>query len=297
MSKIDIRLGVLDFRIIRDPLDKALEALTNLTDREWPKRFENIDGARAFFLTTIKVAVVTFRSIRFLAADAPKQCTPELEYALSIPPLTRSLLDQLFTVIFVFEDLPRRTRWFYKAGWREIKETFDRYKAKYANDPAWSKWLENLEKFLEEIRPKWGVSSREAANPKKIDWWPIPSKMKKQSRDRSFLEYLENWFYKALSQEAHLSFPGLSHRGAPLLMMRGKARNRVLERHKSQIVLTSITIMLAIASEMEYQLQFGLAQRFVFVWQVLIEHWEEAKELYQMRYRQFLVGDKEHVAC
>ena len=112
---------VLDFKVIGQRLDEALEALKNLIDRDWPRQYA-IPGARALFLTMIKVAINTYQSIRFLAADSPKDSAPPLEFALSIPPLTRSLLDQLFAVVFLTEDPTTRTSWYYKGGWREAKE-------------------------------------------------------------------------------------------------------------------------------------------------------------------------------
>ncbi len=293
---------VLDFRAIRDPLDNALEALKNLIDREWPKELATIAGSRALFLTMIKVAVNTYESVRFLAADFPKEGAPKLEHALSIPPLTRSLLDQLFTVIFLSEDLPNRTQWYYKGGWRESIEAYVRYNSKYGDNPEWASWLTAYSSFLEEIRVDWGISDEEAASlkekeeeKKKIKYWPIPSRMKKRAlkENRNFFQFLDAWIYKTLSQDAHLSFPGLVHRGAPLLLKPSKEREAQLEKRKSQGVFTTITVVLALASEMEHLLNFGLAKQLGYVWGVLINFWEEAADLYAMRYERFLTGQGE----
>ncbi len=278
---------VLDFKVIGQQLDEALEALKNLIDRNWPRQYD-IPGARALFLTMIKVAINTYQSVRFLAADSPKNSAPPLEFALSIPPLTRSLLDQLFAVVFLTEDLTTRTLWYYKAGWREAKEAYDRYKAKYGEDQKWAHWLTLNGEFLESIRTEWGVSNEEAADLNRIKYWPIPSQMKAQAKDREFLTYLDDWFYKTLSQDAHLSFPGLAHRGAALLIKPGEERTAQLEKRKSQAVFTTVTIVLALASEMEHLLQFGLGGRLAFVWGVLVKYWEEAEDLYRMRYEQLL---------
>ncbi len=242
------------------------------------------------FLTMVKVAVNTYQSILFLAGGFPKESAPPLEFALSIPPLTRSLLDQLFSVIFLSEDLSVRTQWFYKSGWRESKETYDRYKSKYGETPAWADWLETYGKFLEMTRVDWGLSEQETADLTKIKYWPIPSQMKGQAKDPAFLEYLEAWFYRTLSQEAHLSFPGLVHRGSALLRKPGEEREAQLIKRKSQAMGTTITVLLALASEMEHLLRFGLGERLAFVWGVLIKYWEEAEDLYKMRYAQFLTN-------
>ena len=289
---------VLNFRVIRDPLDEALEALKNLIDREWPKGLETIPGAHALFLTMLKVAINTYQSVLFIAADLPKDSAPPLEFALSIPPLTRSLLDQLFSVIFLSEDLPTRVQWYYKAGWRESKEAYDRYNSRYGEDPGWASWLASYGTFQERIRIDWGMSDEEIASlkekkekKKKIKFWPIPSKMPERalnSENRVFLEYLGAWFYRTLSQDAHLSFPGLVHRGSALLLEPGEEREAQLIKRKSQALGTTITVLLALASEMEHLLQFGRGEKLAFVWTVLIGYWEEADDLYKMRYAQFL---------
>ena len=142
---------------------------------------------------------------------------------------------------------------------------------------------------MEGIRTEWGVSDEEAADLKRITYWPIPSQMKAQAKDREFLDYLDDWFYKTLSQDAHLSFPGLAHRGAALLVKPGDERTAQLEKRRSQAVFTTITVVLALASEMEHLLKFGLSERLAYVWGVLIKYWEEADDLYKMRYAQFLV--------
>jgi len=281
---------VLDFRVIRDTLDETLEALKNSIDRSWPKGLGGIPGARALFLTMIKVAINTYGSVRFLAADYPKESTPNLDHALSIPPLTRSLLDQLFVVIFLSEDMPTRTQWYYKSGWREAKEAYERHRAKYGGNPSWARWLELNGKFLEGIRTEWAVSEEEAADLRRIRYWPIPSQMKDQARDRVFLEYLDAWFYRTLSQDAHLTFPGLAHRGAALLLRPGEERTAQLEKRKSQAVFTTVTMVLALASEMEHLLGFGLGKRLEYVWGVLIKYWEEAEDLYKMRYAGFVAN-------
>ncbi len=300
MTKNDVpREKVLDFKVVRDPLDEALDALKNFIDREWPKQLENIAGARALFLTMIKVAINTYQSVRFLAADLPKEEAPPLEFALSIPPLTRSLLDQLFTVIFLSEDLAGRTEWYYKGGWREVKEMYDRYKAEYGDRGEWADWFKGYGENIESTRVEWGVSEEEAADLTKIQYWPIPSQMMRhrgiKEQTRAFLEYLDAWFYRTLSQAAHLSFPGLAHRGAPLLLKPGDERDARLTKRKSQAVFTTITIVLALASEMENLLQFGLRERLAFVWGVLVKYWEEAGDLYRMRYAEFLTGQGEGI--
>jgi len=173
-----------------------------------------------------------------------------------------------------------------------VKEMYDRYKAEYGDRGEWTDWFKGYGEHIESTRVEWGVTEEEAADLTKIQYWPIPSRMMRhrdiKEQTRTFLEYLDAWFYRTLSQAAHLSFPGLAHRGAPLLVNPGDEREARLTKRKSQAVFTTITIVLALASEMEHLLQFGLGVQLAFVWTVLVEYWEEADDLYKMRYAQFL---------
>jgi hypothetical protein len=89
---------------------------------------------------------------------------------VSAPPLARTILDSLFTVVFLFEDLPTRIKWYLKSGWRELFEEHQRCRKTYDADPAWSTWLAKQSAILDQMKVDWGISSDEQANPSKIPW-------------------------------------------------------------------------------------------------------------------------------
>jgi hypothetical protein len=57
--------------VILEPLDLLLAALENKLEREWPANLGRIQGARELFLLTLRTAVATYRSVRYLTADTP----------------------------------------------------------------------------------------------------------------------------------------------------------------------------------------------------------------------------------
>src|SRR5260370_22610551 len=90
----------IDFSVIARPLDSLLVALGNKIEREWPVSLATVRGGQALFLLTLRTAEATYRSLRFLCADKPPDPNRRLEFSISVPPLNRTILDNLFTVLF-----------------------------------------------------------------------------------------------------------------------------------------------------------------------------------------------------
>ncbi len=288
---------LLDFDLVKQPLDNLLTAMINKADRAWPTHLEKVPGTREIFFFTLNIVHNTYMTIRYICADIPKDPARKLEFAVSVPPLIRTILDSVFTIVFLGEDLPTRCEWYYKSGWHEIREELDRYQIKYVALPGWSKFLKELSDFVDWTRKDWRITSAEAKDPTSIKWWPNPGKMKQQTLSKStgdFLRYLNDWFYRKLSSDSHLSWPGLAKRGsqlAPLLDQSYLQHKEHLEKFKSDCIFTTITLILALLSEVEVQCRFGLHQKIRYIWGIVFQYWEEAKELYDMRYDAMLASD------
>jgi hypothetical protein len=236
--------------------------------------------------------------MRYICADKPPDPARKLQYSASIPPLSRTIVDSIFTIVFLSEDLPRRCEWYYKAGWRETKLELDRHKDKYGHLPEWNYWLNELSKFVNSGVEIFGISQNQLANPHSIRKWPNPGKMPSYGikkgmpvpTTRHFLGYLNDWFYRDLSQQSHLSGHGLMKRGAFLLADFHKIDGieKTLKKFRSDQAFTTIILTLALASEIEAHLEFGLAERFKYVWVILSGYSGVAKELYDVRYSNLL---------
>lgn len=105
---------------------------------------------------------------------------------------------------------------------------------------------------------------------------------------KAYFEHLDDWFYKEYSQSAHLSFPGLSRRGGPFLLKEKAEREENLKKNKSDAIFSSVTLTLAIASEVESICRFDFAEKLKYLWTLVGGFWPEANKLYSMRYCKLL---------
>jgi hypothetical protein len=290
--------GGLDFSVIQEPLDLMLAALENKIDREWPANLRGIQGARELFLLTLKTANVTYRSIRFLCADKPPDPLRKLEYCLSVPPLNRTILDNLFTLMFILEDLPARCQWYLKADWRETRLELDRYRAEYGSSADWKEWLARVGEYCDSGIELLGLSPAEIAQPSIIPKWPNPGAMVNYGvspksptpKNRAFLKYVNDWFYIDMSQQAHLGGGGLGKRAGHLLFDQGDGseREKTLIKYKYAQVGQTVALILALASEIEMHFRFGLRERISYIWGLVTPVIVVAKELYDKRYAELL---------
>jgi hypothetical protein len=287
----------LDASVITEPLDSLISAMGNKIEREWPARYANIQGARELFLLTVRIADITSRSIRWLSAEKPPNPARIPEYCLSVPPLNRTILDNLFTVMFVLEDLPARCEWYHKAAWREERLELDRYIAEYGHLAEWQEWLGKLKAHSDFGIRFLGISAREVAEPSKMRSWPNAGAMSGYGLSpkvpaplgRVFMKYLDDWFYKDLSQQAHLGGTGLMKRASVLLPDRhDPERQAALRKNNYFWWGQTITLMLALASELEDYFKFGLRERTQYLWGLTVPVIVIAKEVYDKRYAALL---------
>jgi hypothetical protein len=207
-------------------------------------------------------------------------------------------VDSLFTVVFILEDITSRCDWYFKADWRETRLELDRYKAEYGHLPEWQDWLNRLTAYSETGIGVAGVSPAEVAVPSSIDRWPNPGAMVNYGissksplpQTRAFLKYLNDWFYSDLSQQAHLGGGGLVKRAGALIndYRRNPETEENLKRYKNSQVGQTVSLVLALASELEAYFNFGLRERAQYVWGVVTPYIVVANELYDKRYASLL---------
>lgn len=276
------------FKKVRD----VAVAITNLLDRSTPNEVLTIDGYEPFLLTVSHAAKTTYESIVFLSADHPYRHERKLEFGLATSPLIRFLLDLLFAVVFVRLKPEDRLRKYHEAGWRELKEASDRLKRLYGNREDWQGKIKEQETSLKYLEKIWRIPATGADRPDSLPTWPIPSKMLKvgsfSSDDKKFLEFLQDWFYREFSQDAHMSGAGAVRIFSKLLLDDEQDRNLTLKKHKSANVLVSAALLLAICSEMNDIGRFDRGRSLAYLWGILAQQRAVVDELYQMRYRSML---------
>ena len=286
--------AAVDFKVVVDPLDSFLSALENKIDREWPKRLPQQSGARELILLTLRTAVATYRSVRWLCADKPHDPHRRLEYSISVPPLNRTILDNLFTLLFVLEDLPTRCSWYFKADWRETRLDLIRHKEEYGQLPEWQDWLKRLEEYSDAGIAIAGLTPAEVASPQTIVRWPNVGAMVTYGvsskaplpPNRAFMKYLNDWFYADLSQQSHLAGSGLMKRAGALIndYRRNPRTEENLKRYRNSQVGQTLSLILALGSELETHFGFGLRERAQYVWVLMAPYIVVAKELFEKRY-------------
>jgi hypothetical protein len=278
----------IDFRIIGPQIDSLLIASANLIDREWPARWREFDQAQLLVLGSVKLSANTYQVIKFLCKDKYFDPWQKREFITAVPPLTRSILDSLFTIVFLFDDVPSKAELFVQGGWREMCEATERAERNHGSKPKWVKYLRERAKSMEAMRKKSNLPPR-GPGVRKLPYWPTPGQMidwPKLSDDRrTFLTDLNDWYYKELSSTAHLSLPGLLLRASPLLIQDRESSEISLRKLKANCFPLTLCLLLAILSEIQIEAEFGLADRLKYVWQFLAEYYDQVREIYDMRYR------------
>jgi len=251
-------------------------------------------GLPAVLSSMTRIADITLRSIDKLWWTADGGVRIQLEHATAIPPLARTLLDSVFTVVFLFDSPTQNTRWYHASGWRDIASQQVRLEKTYGEDPAWREWLDDHAKWIEQL--KVDVTPVEIQTPARIEWWPNPGKMTKFRRDktpyirdaerRDFLQYLNDWHYGPLSSDSHLSYMGMIRRAG--VLADGPNRVQLLEQYASNIFLTSLTLNLAFLAEVIAEANLSVqADRAIQLWS-LVPEWPMAQSLFLKRYQKLL---------
>jgi hypothetical protein len=283
----------LPFELFGPKLGNLLTATANKLDREWPKDRSRHGYSKFMLLSLILAATNVYNAIRYLCADTPRDPLRKPEFALALPPLSRVVLEALFTLVFTLDDLESHTEWYHKSGWRDVREEIDRARVRYGSDPRWQGYISELEARLQRYKAELTITADEEQNLKKIKRWPNPSRMKDYptlSSDRKlFLKYLEDWFYRGLSQDAHLSLRGLVRHSHYLLLKMNRENDPVaMIKYKSDVLGMTIVLLLSLMSEIETEFSFGLSTRLTYVWVIINEAFTQGQEIYDLRYAEKL---------
>lgn len=269
-------MGELDFATVSEELDAVLLSISNLLERSWPPRAGGPD-AQAVVLGLYRVAWVSFKTLRYFCAEVPPDTRRWPEFVTSAGPVARSIVDALANIIYLFQDnLDQRAGEFGQRGWvddhRRVNELVERYRA----NPAWRPYLDTLQAERARVQGELRIRDADIPNLKR---WPRLSDMISQNvnhRDRisdqarrAFLEYIEDFMYREFSQDTHLSGPGL-YRRAELLLTESRfwdyRLRELCKRRRTDAVMGTIGLMLAMAAEIEFSLQLQMAPRILALW-------------------------------
>ncbi|HYX72752.1 MAG TPA: hypothetical protein VE732_08275, partial [Nitrososphaera sp.] len=265
----------------------------------------HVYDARITFFQSLRVAINTFNTIMFICADVPNDPGRRKVYSLSLPPLTRTLFEQLIAFRFLMEDIPTYIPWLFKTGYTEHRIELKHSLKYHSSDPNWTSYIKHLNRQLSIEEKAMKLKADEIRNPRKnIGRWPTPGQMLDKLRKEhptssaiDFIEYINSWLYRELSGQTHLNVSGLTNRGIHFSIDDAKMlfgddweekRNEQLEIYRQKQVWIAITIMLAIISEIEAHFNYELNQRARYLWTLLIEYSDIAKDFWEKRYSTLL---------
>lgn len=281
------------------------EATANLLEREWPTRYRHIDSARTVFFQSVRIAINTFNTIMFISADIPKDPHRKPAFALSLAPLTRTLFEQLITFVFMIEDIPTYIPWLFKTAYTEYRIQLEHCLQYHGTAAEWQPYIGGLRAQITLFEKESQLTVDEISNPRKnIGRWPTPGGMlhilkseHKTSQAIPFIEYVNSWLYRELSGQTHLNVTGVTMRGsffdkriAEHILgadWEEKLKDLLLNYRAKQIYI-SITLMLAIASEIEGHFNFGRNEKARYLWGVFSEHSDITKDFWDTRYSTLL---------
>jgi hypothetical protein len=199
-------------------VEEKLAGLLINVDRDLQKRgriaeaARNLEQARCLTLLNViaRFARNQYQAMQYLVADTPEDPARNANYALAIAPVNRQLLDLLFSLVYMLDDFQTRSLRYQRAGWREAREEYQKYKTEFSADQEWQPFFRGFRKGLGEMALRFGISATEERNPARVPYWPTPTQLKdERTTSRVFLRWLETWLYGDTSLQAHLSFGGL----------------------------------------------------------------------------------------
>ncbi len=104
------------------------------------------------------------------------------------------------------------------------------------------------------------------------------------------MKYLDDFFYTDLSQQAKLGAWGIIKRAGFLIdeIHSMPDVEEQLRKYRYAQIGQAVTLVLALASEIEAHFDFGLKEQARYVWSVAAPFIVVANEVYEKRYRELL---------
>lgn len=300
------------YKLIRGPLNQLVTTTRNLLERQWPARYAGLKDSQTVLMQYVGLAVTHFRTVSFVCADVDDGAMRSPLFALSIPPVNRAILEIIFSVLYLLEDLPEHTKFYYRAAWRAeqewLKQHQEHYQKRYGGKgkPRWDAYIANRAEMLAKMEGVLGITPSEKADLNRISRWPKMGQLRKRLKNSpatlSFLEYLDDWFYNSLSSHSHGEPMGVGEMGLHFLgidelkMISGEDRDGVERRLDEKIVQfrttqvwMAVTLLLSLISEIRVHFGYDLLENNLrFVWTAINGYSEISREVYEERYESLL---------
>lgn len=241
----------------------------------------------------VRCAMNSYQAVLYFAGDIPEHPRRKKNFVIAVPPVNRQLLDLLFTIVYLLDDVGPGVRWYMRAGWRELFEEQHQLKGAFSRDPEYRAHIRNMDGLLADLGKSLELTKEEKKNASSMRYWPHPDQIGDlPSKSRPFLRHLNKWFYHDTSAQSHLTFGGLLKISMFFLAedIGGEKQrlieDRFLQQFRGQQMSRTLMIALAIATEADAYCRLRNQRAIRFIWPILADTFVEAKELWELRYRQ-----------
>lgn len=291
-----------DYGLIRERLDGLLINVDRDLQRRGSEahRSGHRDEERCLLLLNlfIRFAINSYNAVRYVAGDTPEDPRRKSNYVMVLPAINRQLLDILFSLVYMLDDLSGRSLRYQRAGWRELYEQYQFMKSHFSKDPEWKNHFQNVKGVLERLVAEYGITAEDRKDPKLVPFWKHPFELKdEKTASRPFLRYLEKWLYADTSAQAHFSFGGLVM-VAPFLVAEivgGEdaeiVNSRIIQQYRYIHLSRTALVALAIATEIDAFCKLGNSGAADYLWNIFAEYSAEAKEMVEYRYGAIFAKD------
>jgi hypothetical protein len=175
-------LREFDFGLV----DKKMQGLLINVDRDIQRRAKEAlqsgdqDKERCMALLNVMVRFAhnSYNAVRYLCADTPPDADRKPNYVLVVPNINRQLLDLLFSLVYMLDDLSPRSLEYQRAGWRELTEEYEQYHTRFAKDPEWKTHFELVREVLKNTADRFQITTTERKKPALVPYWPTPTQLK-----------------------------------------------------------------------------------------------------------------------
>ncbi len=291
------------------PIALKLKGLFINIERELERKAKENPGHRCFNQATVFLRVSTlsmynsYEAILWLGSDAEETGKRPKKAMLAVPSITRTMIDNLFTVGFMFDQgqgsfLPNYV-WYAKSSYRDAWEELQRYKKDFPQHDDYINFYENeLKKYSAGLKKHLQVTDAEMSKPSELRYWPTITQALKPNHQLSpeckkFLTWLYDWSYREISQIAHHTAWGVSKIGVFLLKESldterpARIEGDGMERFRSGQIANAIVALLCFASEINRHYHLNHDADLLQLWKYL-DKLPVIQEAWDVRYRQFL---------
>jgi hypothetical protein len=285
--------------VVQRPLNGLLTNVNREIERSLKQAIEARDLEKerhlSLLLMMVRLASSSYESACHLlvsAQDDPKLLTRR---AIAIVPINRQMMDSLFSLVYMLDDFLVRSLEYEISGYRQLRETQDRYVARFSADPKMQDHLDNLKRLCTVTEHYLPITPQQKADPTTIPRWPTPSRLfKRKTVSQPFLEFLHTWLYNDTSAQSHLNAAGLAQVGAFALTgvvpdhMQTFIEDRSIRQYVYLHFTRTLTVVLAIATEIDAFQKFQNRETIQRLWGLLSGWVAEAKDVYERRYEAML---------